>query len=207
MGIDSTRNDSALNKVYQQAVDALITAAAERDKFAKGHSERVADYSVEIGRELGLSEDELVNLKYAASLHDVGKIAISSRILNKLGKLSPEEILIMRRHSVIALRILEKIDGLEDALPIIRHHHERWDGGGYPDGLSGLDIPQGARIVSVAEAYDILTSDVPWRDAYPHSTAMAEIERCSGTQFDPHVVEAFRATIERDSLGIQDKAA
>jgi HD-GYP domain-containing protein (c-di-GMP phosphodiesterase class II) len=194
--MESSRNDSTLNKVYQQTVDALITAASERDKFAKGHSERVADYSVSIGKELGLSADDLVNLRYAASLHDVGKIAISSRILNKLGKLNPEEIVIMRRHSLIALRILEKIDGLQEALPIVRHHHERWDGSGYPDGLSGDAIPLGARIVSVAEAYDILTSDVPWRDAYPHAMAMAEIERCSGTQFDPEVVEAFKRTIQ-----------
>lgn len=200
MSVNSPRDDSTLNKVYQQAVDALISAVAERDKFARGHSERVTDYSIEIGKGMSLNTEELTNLRYAASLHDVGKIAISSRILNKLGKLTADEVAIMRRHSLIALRILEKIEGLEGSLPIIRHHHERWDGGGYPDGLKAEDIPLGARIVAVAEAYDILTSDVPWRDAYSHSTAMAEIERCSGTQFDPAVVEAFKGTIRSINL-------
>jgi HD-GYP domain-containing protein (c-di-GMP phosphodiesterase class II) len=196
VGNNSIRNDSALGKVCQQAVDALIAAAAERDKTAKGHSERVADYSVLIARKIGLSEEEIGTLRYAASLHDIGKIAISSKILNKLGRLTPDEISVMRTHSLVALRILEKIEGFEEALPIVRHHHERWDGAGYPDGLSGNNIPIGARIVAVAETYDILTSDVPWRNAYPHTTAMAEIESCSGTQFDTAVVAAFKAAID-----------
>jgi response regulator RpfG family c-di-GMP phosphodiesterase len=142
-----------------------------------------------------LPHDELVNLKFAASLHDIGKVAISRKILNKIGKLTDEEFAIMRQHSTIAIRILEKVDGLKDAVPLIKHHHERYDGRGYPDRLSGTDIPLGSRIIAVAEAFDILTSDVPWRDAMNQDSAMKELDACAGTQFDPQVVKAFRTAI------------
>ena len=191
MGIDRT-NQQGLQRAYDQTVDALISAAGQRDKTAEGHSQRVARYAVAIGKTMGLNANELMDLKYAAGLHDIGKVAISRKIVNKLGKLSDEEFAIMKRHSTIAIRILEKVDGLQGAVPLIKHHHERFDGKGYPDGLSGDDIPLGSRIIAVAEAFDILTSDVPWRDAMDQESAFEEIQTCAGSQFDTQVVDAFR---------------
>lgn len=185
----------SIHRVYEQTVEALVAAAGQRDKTAEGHSRRVTRYCVAIGRVMGLEGDDIANLKYAAGLHDIGKVAVSRKILNKLGRLTDEEFAVMKRHSTIAIRILEKIDGLQDAAPLIKHHHERFDGKGYPDGLAGEDIPVGARIISVAEAFDILTSDVPWRDAMDQESALQELSACAGTQFDPVVVEAFRTAM------------
>ncbi|MCE5322173.1 HD domain-containing protein [bacterium] len=194
MGIERAGR-GGLHRVYEQTIDALVAAAGQRDRTAEGHSQRVTRYSAAIGKVLGLTSDEITNLKYAASLHDIGKVAISRKIINKIGKLNNDEFAIMKQHSTIAIRILEKVDGLEFAVPLIRHHHERFDGRGYPDGLSGEDIPLGSRIISVAEAFDILTSDVPWRDAMDQESALRELQACAGTQFDPAIVEAFRTAI------------
>jgi HD-GYP domain-containing protein (c-di-GMP phosphodiesterase class II) len=194
---DNSNPQNRMDKFYRQTIDALVAAASERDSIAQAHSERVRDYAVSIAERLdSMSQDDLKNLGYAASLHDIGKVAISGRILNKLGRLTDEEVKIMRQHSLVATRILEKIEGLQDAIPTIKHHHERYDGEGYPDGLAGDQIPVGARIVAVAEAYDILTSDVPWRNALSSETAVQEIERCAGTQFDPEIVSVLRSAIE-----------
>ncbi len=181
--------------MFEQTVEALVAAAGQRDKTAEGHSRRVTRYCIAIGKVMSLSIEELTDLKYAAGLHDIGKVAISRRILNKLGKLTDDEFAVMKRHSTIAVRILEKIDGLQGAGPLIKHHHERYDGKGYPDGLKEDQIPLGARIISAAEAFDILTSDVPWRDAMDQESALAELEACAGTQFDPIVVKAFRTAL------------
>ncbi len=194
MGIERA-DRGGLQRVYQQTIDALIAAAGQRDRTAEGHSQRVTRYCMAIGRVLGITGEEGLNLKYAAGLHDIGKVAISRKIINKLGKLTDGEFAIMKQHSTIALRILSKVDGLEDAAPMIKHHHERFDGKGYPDGLVGEDIPLGSRIIAVAEAFDILTSDVPWRDAMDQESALRELEACAGTQFDPAMVEAFREAI------------
>ncbi len=170
MGIDR----SGVQHVYQQSVDALVTAAGQRDRTAEGHSRRVTRYSLAIARVMELGSDEVTNLRYAASLHDIGKVAVSRKILNKVGQLSEKEFAIMREHCTLALRILDKIDGLREAAPFVKHHHERFDGKGYPDGLSGTAIPIGSRIIAVAEAFDILTSDVPWRDAMNQASALGE---------------------------------
>ncbi|MEN6357479.1 MAG: HD domain-containing phosphohydrolase [Armatimonadota bacterium] len=194
MGIERAGR-GGLHRVYEQTIDALVAAAGQRDRTAEGHSQRVTRYSAAIGKVLGLTCDEITDLKYAAGLHDIGKVAISRKIINKIGKLNNDEFAIMKQHSTIAIRILEKVDGLEFAVPLIKHHHERFDGRGYPDGLCGKDIPLGSRIISVAEAFDILTSDVPWRDAMDQESALCELEACAGTQFDPAIVEAFRTAI------------
>ncbi|MFQ3549497.1 MAG: HD domain-containing phosphohydrolase [Armatimonadota bacterium] len=191
-----------ISRVYEQTVEALVAAAGQRDKNAEGHSQRVSRYSIAIGRVLGCSADELKDLKYAAGLHDIGKIAISRKLLSKMGKLTEEEFSVMKMHSTLGIRILEKIDGLQNAIPLIKHHHERYDGSGYPDGLSKDDIPLGSRIIAVAEAFDILTTDVPWRDAMHQNKAIEELESCSGTQFDPSVVEAFKVAIATGAVEI-----
>ena len=194
MGVERA-DRGGLQRLYEQTIDALVTAAGQRDKTAEGHSRRVTRYCTGIGRVLGLCGDDLANLRYAAGLHDIGKIAISRKIINKLGSLTDQEFEIMKQHSAISIRILEKIDGLHEASHLVKHHHERYDGKGYPDGLVGDSIPLGSRIVAVAEAFDILTSDVPWRDAKDEGAALAEIEACAGSQFDPAVVRALRDAI------------
>jgi len=194
MSVERT-DRSGLHRVYEQTIDALVAAAGQRDKTAEGHSRRVTRYCVAIGTVMGLSGDDLADLKYAAGLHDIGKIAISRKIINKLGRLTDGEFEIMKQHSSISIRILEKIDGLQSASVLVKHHHERYDGKGYPDGLAGTSIPLGSRIISVAEAFDILTSDVPWRDARDQDSALAEIDACAGSQFDPDVVRAIRTAV------------
>lgn len=195
MGVERA-DRGGLQRVYEQTIDALVTAAGQRDKTAEGHSRRVSRYCLAMGRVLGLSGDDLANLKYAAGLHDIGKIAISRKIVNKLGRLTDQEFEIMKQHAEISIRILEKIDGLQAASILVKHHHERYDGRGYPEGLSGDNIPPGSRIIAVAEAFDILTSDVPWRDARDQEAALAEIESCAGTQFDPCMVHALREAVK-----------
>jgi len=187
---------NGMDKFYRQTIDALVAAAGEKDVIAQGHSERVTRYAVAIASVMeDIPEDVIRDIGYAASLHDIGKVAVSSKILNKLGRLTEEEFKVMRQHSLVATRILSKIDGLQGAVPMIKHHHEHYNGEGYPDGLSGEDIPLGARIIAVAEAYDILTTDVPWRDALSQEAALKEIDRCSGTQFDPKVVTALHTAL------------
>jgi HD-GYP domain-containing protein (c-di-GMP phosphodiesterase class II) len=144
-----------------------------------------------IGRSLDLTDKVLRSLNSAALLHDIGKVGISRQIVDKLGRLTEREFEIMRLHSTIAVRMLERVDGLQDSLPMIKHHHERFDGKGYPDGLVGHNIPLGSRIIAVAETFDILISDVPWRDALNLTDALAELKECAGTQFDPAIVDAF----------------
>lgn len=194
-----------MDRFYRQAINALVAAAGEGDTIAQGHSERVTLYALAISSAMeGIPEDVIRDIGYAASLHDIGKVAVSSKILNKLGRLTEEEFKIMRQHSLVATRILSKIDGLKGAVPMIKHHHEHYNGEGYPDGLSGEKIPLGARIIAVAETYDILTTDVPWRDALSREAAINEINRCSGTQFDPKVVTALHTALIR-SAGHQSR--
>lgn len=194
MGVERAGQDS-LHRVYEQAIGALVSAAGQRDKTAEGHSLRVTRYCLAIGRAMRIPDTDLCNLRYAAGLHDIGKVAISRKILNKLGRLTDAEFEIMKQHSAISIRIMEKIDGLQGASVMVRHHHERYDGKGYPEGLAGETIPLGSRIIAVAEAFDILTSDVPWRDAMDQSSALAEIRACAGTQFDPCVVDALGSAL------------
>jgi len=176
-------------------ISSLRRTLFEKSHETEEHTFRLRELALQIGHALRLPDSDLDELALLATLHDIGKIAISRKILNKLGKLTEAEFEIMKRHSSIAIRILEKVDGLQDSAHLVRHHHERFDGKGYPDGLAGHDIPFGSRIIAVAEAFDILTSDVPWRDALDQETALAEIEACSGTQFDPVIVSAFRTAL------------
>ncbi|MGC8783183.1 MAG: HD-GYP domain-containing protein [Armatimonadota bacterium] len=180
-----------VNRAINDAVKALVRVAAMREKGADQHSARVAVLAVATGEKLGMNDEELLVLRRAAELHDIGKVAISESILGKLGRLSEEEIRIMRQHATLALEILGAVQALQPTLPLIKHHHERWDGTGYPDGLAGEEIPLGARIIAVAEVYDILTHGAAWKEPLSVEEAKAEIRRCAGSQFDPRVVEAF----------------
>lgn len=180
-----------VNRAINDAVKALVRVTAMREKGADLHSARVAVLAVATGEKLGMNDEDLLVLRRAAELHDIGKVAISESILGKLGRLSEEEIKIMRQHATLALEILGAVQALQPTLPLIKHHHERWDGTGYPDGLAGEEIPLGARIIAVAEVYDILVHGAAWKEPLSVEEAKAEIRRCAGTQFDPRVVEAF----------------
>jgi len=171
-------------------IRSLLERLDRHSPAEKGHAERVAVYAVATGEELGLKDESLLNLRYAAMLHDVGKISVDAGLLRKVGSLTDEEMNALRLHSMIASSVLESFAWLRPCLADIRHHHERWDGHGYPDGLSGLDIPIGARIINLAEAFDVMVTG-PIRDPWTEKAALEEVQHCTGSQFDPHVAEAF----------------
>jgi putative nucleotidyltransferase with HDIG domain len=180
-----------LQSSYETVLSALLTALDTRDTETEGHSERVTGYTMVLAEALGVSEEELYHIERGALLHDIGKIGVPDRILHKPGPLSREEWEEMRRHPIIGHRMCARIDFLRGASEIILHHHERWDGTGYPDRLRGEQIPLGARIFAVVDAFDAMTTDRTYRSARPFGEAVEEIRGCAGTQFDPKVVEAF----------------
>lgn len=183
----------ALKETYDGTLEALVTALDARDRETKGHSTRVMAYTLDIACCLGIEPDapDGENLKRAALLHDVGKIGVSDFILHKPGPLTPEEWQEMRRHPVIGYEMLKEVRFLAGPAEIVHSHHERFDGKGYPDGLAGDEIPLGARIFAVADTFDAMTSDRPYRRALPWEAARDEIVRHNGSQFDPQVVETF----------------
>jgi excisionase family DNA binding protein len=185
-------------RVYLDTIEALLNAVDGRDGIISGHSRRVADYVCTIGRAMGLSAESQRVLELAALLHDVGKIMISEQILGKPGKLTDQEFHMIRQHPELGEQIVGEVNFLREAAPCIRHHHERFDGKGYPDSLSGEDIPLGARIIFIAEAFDSLTSDTSYHSTMDLREARVEMERGSGTQFDPEVLRIFLENVDRE---------
>jgi hypothetical protein len=169
----------------------LADSLERRDLRTHGHSRRVARHSAAIAREMGLPAEEIARIRFAAAMHDIGKLNISEEILMKPGKLTTEEFEIVKRHPVDSARMVEVIDDPE-LVAIIRGHHERWDGGGYPDNLAGTDIPLGARIIAVADTFDAMVSDRPYSEAAAHKKSREVIAENAGSQFDPQVTDAFR---------------
>ncbi len=180
-----------LEKSYYDTISALAQAVEAKDPYTLGHSDRVTQYAIAIGEEMGLSREDIAVLRFGAILHDVGKIGIDEAVLNKPGKLTREEFLHMKEHPEIGENIVRGVDFLQKVRPLIRHHQERHDGKGYPDGLHGKEIPLMVAIISVADVFDALTSDRPYRKAKPASEALRMIKEESGTQHNPEVVEAF----------------
>jgi putative nucleotidyltransferase with HDIG domain len=180
-----------LQDTYLMTIEALAAAVEARDPYTHGHTRRVEDYAVIMAKALGCPEDEISAIRRASVLHDIGKIGIEDVILRKQGRLEPDEELRMQRHPVIGVDMLQGIDFLEQVLPLVRHHHERWDGNGYPDQLRADEIPLGARILAVADALDAMTSDRSYRPARTFEYAKTEILKGSGTHFDPEVVTSF----------------
>jgi len=170
---------------------SFASALDAKSPWTAGHSKRVTQYSVAIAEELGQTTDFLNSIQTCGLLHDIGKIGISEMILDKPGSITRQERLAIAEHASQGAKILEHIDHFQPLLPGIRHHHERWDGRGFPDKLRKADIPLMARVLAVADAYDAITSDRPYRQRRDRIDALAEIERCSGTQFDPEIVDAF----------------
>jgi HD-GYP domain-containing protein (c-di-GMP phosphodiesterase class II) len=176
---------------YDATLKALMAALDAKDEVTEGHCERVAKLTIQLAKEMGIPEAQLVDIERGALLHDVGKIGVPDAVLKKPDALNDGEWEAMRKHPLLASLMVSKIGFLENAMPILLYHHERFDGGGYPFGLTGDKIPLEARIFSIIDAYDAMTSDRPYRDAMTHDVAMAEVRSNSGVQFDPEVVEAF----------------
>lgn len=186
------------NGAIIRAFSAMLDA---RDSETEGHSERVVVHAIALARALSLPDDAIARLELGALLHDIGKVAVPDSILSKPGPLDSEEWAIMRQHPTIGAGLVRDIPQLETAVPVIRHHHERWDGTGYPDGLAGEAIPLAARIFSVADVYDALVSDRPYRAGLTPEEAAAIIRRGVGTQFDPVVVATFEMLFAAGSFG------
>ncbi|MEW5871765.1 MAG: HD domain-containing phosphohydrolase [Chloroflexota bacterium] len=180
-----------LEQAYEASLIMLSNAIELRDQYTRGHVERVMSYSVLIARHMGWAVAQIKPLQFGAILHDIGKIYIAESILAKAGPLDMQEWAEMKQHTVVGAELLQSVPYLSQVIPIIRHHHERWDGTGYPDGLAGEEIPLGARIVSVADSFDAMTSARVYQQASPYELAKSEIEAGSGTKYDPEVVQAF----------------
>lgn len=180
-----------LNDLFLGSMRALSSAIDAKDPYTHGHSERVCDYALMIGDELGINNDEKTSLELAALLHDIGKIGVPERVLHKQGKLTEEEWVEMKKHPTIGADMLSSIKQLEKIIPGIRHHQERYDGQGYPSRLFGDTIPFYARIIAVADTFDAMTSNRPYRSKLPLTMAVKEIEMFRGSQFDPDCANAF----------------
>ena len=200
------RANQSLEENFQQTVAGFAQALEESDMYTRGHSERVAMYAELIARGLTLPSDEIRRIVKAGVMHDIGKIGIRYDMLNKPGKLTPEEVRMFREHPEKGRRILDPVPSMHGLIDGCWCHHEWFDGCGYPRGLAGHDIPLGGRIVAIADAYDAMTSDRAYRRALPHLVAVSEIERCAGTQFDPEIAALFLHVIERFRTDARDRA-
>jgi putative nucleotidyltransferase with HDIG domain len=188
-------NDS-LDEVNLGLLETLGAVIDADDVYTYGHSAQVAVYAGAIAEKLGLPREEQAVIVKAALVHDIGKVGVMDSIMGKQGPLTDEEYGVLKRHSIISAEIVGRMKGLHELVPLVRHHHERWDGKGYPDGLAGAEIPLGARILALADSVDAICSDRPYRPTRSFREVMAEVPRCSDKQFDPAVVKAFLAVVE-----------
>lgn len=193
-----------LEKSYLESIEILRNTVEAKDVYTKGHSDRVSEYSLLIGERLNLTPEEMKTLKIGALFHDIGKIGIPDGILLKNGKLTEDEYSEIKNHPSIGAHILSDATIFADIIPIVKHHHERYDGRGYPSKLAGSDIPLLARIVAVADTFDAMTSRRAYRGALDLDYVKKEIETCSGTQFDPVIAKAFLNILETDEQRILD---
>ena len=187
-----------MRKVYLDTIRALAAAIDAKDPYTKGHSERVAEVSVALAQELNLSGRDIEDIEYTALLHDVGKIGIADSILGKKGGLTSQEYEKIKEHTIMGANIIEPVDFLKNSYKAIYHHHERYNGNGYPDGIKEKDIPLSARIIAVADAYDAMGSDRPYRKKLNKDKILKELKDQSGKQFDPEVVKALISVLNRE---------
>lgn len=180
-----------LREVFHETAMTLSEALECRDRYTGGHTRRVCDYSLAIGRGLGLSSHDLDKLKLSSILHDIGKIGVADAILRKTGPLDPDEFVQMQQHTRFGGEILQQVRSMSEVIPGVLYHHEKYDGSGYPEALKGEAIPEMARIIAVADTYDAMTTDRPYRKGLSREIALAELRRNSGSQFDAAIVEAF----------------
>lgn len=191
--------------ISAEIIQTLVTAIDAKDIYTKGHSTRVAEYSIILAKRLGWDEERIDSVRYKALLHDVGKIGIPDRVLNKADRLSDEEFEIIKSHTLIGSEILQGVSSLSEMHVVARSHHERYDGKGYPDKKSGEDIPEEARLVGIVDAYDAMSSDRAYRKALSRDTIRGELSRGRGTQFDPHMTDAFLELLDEGALNTQQK--
>lgn len=200
IALDNARLYEALNEMSLQLVKSLSEAIEKRDSYTGGHTQRVLKVCMAIAEYLQLLLDEKAHLMLAAILHDIGKVGVKDRILNKTEYLTEEEIDIMREHPLLGVAILEHIKQLRPIIPGIKHHHEYYDGTGYPEGLKGEEIPFIARIIAVADTFDAMITDRPYQKGLSKKKAVEELKKNAGVQFDPQVVEAFVKALERGNV-------
>lgn len=200
IALDNSRLYQELEEMFFQTAESLADAIEKRDPYTGGHTQRVTLYSQAIAKFLQLKPLERKWLKIASVLHDIGKIGIEDHILKKPERLSPEEFNMIKRHSDMGAEIIEHIRQLRESIPGVKYHHEHVNGKGYPDGLRGEEIPILAKIVAVADTYDAMTTDRPYRKATEKEVAIEELRRCSGTQLDKEVVEAFIQAYQRGEI-------
>jgi putative nucleotidyltransferase with HDIG domain len=195
--LGAVRLADRLEEQHLATVGALAAALEAKDAYTGSHAQTIAEFAVAVGEELGLTGRELRAVRMGALLHDVGKIAIPDAILNKPGPLTDDEFVVMKSHTTIGADIIRGIPGMEEVVSLVRSSHERWDGRGYPDGLSGTDVPRGAYVIAVCDAYHAMTEDRVYRKAMSVEGAVTELQRCCGSQFMPAAVEALVRVIER----------
>ena len=189
--IENARLFENLQRTFRETIQGLVITLEAKDKYTSGHSRRVTEYGVTIAKALNFPPAELEKMEWAGLLHDIGKIGIRLESLNKPKKITREEHEMFKDHTVMGKQILESIHFLRDIIPLVYHHHEWYDGSGYPEGIKGDKIPLGARVLTVADSYDAMTSDRPYRKAMSPAEAVAELSRYAGIQFDPRVVAVF----------------
>lgn len=189
---DLQRSNLQMELAFDATIEGWAHAVELHAHETEGHSARVVDIALDLAQSLGMPNDEMIQLRRGALLHDIGKLAVPDTILFKPGPLTPKDWEVVRRHPLVAYELLQPIEYLRGALVVPYCHHEKWDGGGYPRGLAGEQIPLAARVFAVADVYEVLTSDRPYRSAWEHAKALAYIEEQSGKHFDPRVVEVFR---------------
>ncbi len=180
-----------LKELFYKTIKSIASALDAKDPYTHGHSMRVTLYSIILAKELNIETNQLEQIEMAGLLHDIGKIAIPQAILCKPGKLTDEEFVIMKTHPVNSQKLIQSIKRLQEVSPGMKHHHERWDGKGYPDRLQGEQIPYHARIIAIADTYDAMTSTRSYRKALCHEVAIEEIQKCAGAQFDPALAQKF----------------
>lgn len=196
---DLQTSNSGLREAYERTIEGWAHALSLRDMETIEHSRRVTEMTVRLAHALGMTDEQLVHVRRGALLHDIGKMGVPDNVLGKTGPLDEQEWQIMRRHPVYASEMLSAIDFLHPALPIPTYHHEKWDGSGYPDGLKGRQIPLEARIFAVIDVWDALTSNRPYRDAWPEDKAVQYLHEQAGKHFDPSILDAFFEHILRQS--------
>jgi hypothetical protein len=195
----------AQQQAYQATIATLCQAVETKDFYTRGHSERVSRGSIMIAQEIGMRPERVEAIRYAGMLHDVGKLGVPTKVLQKSGRLTEEEFATIQLHPMRGLEIIREIGFLDEALAGIMHHHEKMDGRGYPMGLAGDEIPEFARIIAVADAFDCMTSDRSYRGARSVEEAVAELRRSCGDQFDPDVVQAFLRALDRDGWATPER--
>ena len=193
-----------LEQAYMESIQTLRFAVEAKDAYTRGHSDRVSEYSILIGKHLGLSAEDIKTLKVGGLFHDIGKIGIPDSILRKESRLDDSEYSQIKNHPSIGAHILCNAEIFREIIPIVKHHHEKYDGTGYPSRLAGENIPFLARIAAVADTFDAMSSRRTYRDALPIDVVKAEITRCSGTQFDPQIAKAFLEILETKYDKIQE---